>query len=75
MQLLATAGEVAPTAALITEARRALTLNGEHIPPQIFRDFAGGALAGSGTTWVRVWGTGWTRAFAVVNYEQGSSPS
>ena len=36
--LPAPAGEVAPTAALIAEARRAF-LNGEQIPSEIFRDF------------------------------------
>jgi hypothetical protein len=35
--LPATAGEAAATAALIAEARRAFTLNGKQIPPEIFR--------------------------------------
>jgi hypothetical protein len=35
----ATTSEVAPTDALIAEARRAFTLNGKQIPSEIFRDF------------------------------------
>jgi hypothetical protein len=35
----------APTAALIAEVRRAFTLNGKQIPPEIFRDFGDGDLA------------------------------
>jgi hypothetical protein len=66
----ATAGEAAPTAALVPEVHRAFTLNGNQIPPEIFRDFGDGDLADSGTIWVRGWGASWTRAFAVVNYEQ-----
>jgi hypothetical protein len=52
--LAATAGEAAPTAALIAEARRTFTLNGKQIPPEIFRDFGDGDLADSGTIWVTV---------------------
>jgi hypothetical protein len=50
----ATAGEAAPTAALIAEVRRAFTLNGKQIPPEIFRDFGDGDLADSGSIWVTV---------------------
>jgi hypothetical protein len=39
VSLPATASEGRPTAALIAEARRAFTLNGEQIPSEIFRDF------------------------------------
>jgi len=52
--LPARAGETAPTAALIAEARRDFTLNGKQIPPEIFRDFGDGDLADSGTIWVTV---------------------
>jgi hypothetical protein len=52
--LPARAGEAAPTAALIAEARRDFTLNGKQIPPVIFRDFGDGDLADSGTIWVTV---------------------
>jgi hypothetical protein len=47
--LPATAGEAAPAAALIAEVRRAFTLNGKQIPPEIFRDFGDGDLADSGS--------------------------
>jgi hypothetical protein len=50
----ATAGEAPSAAALIAEARRAFTLNGKPIPPEIFRDFGDGDLADSGTIWVTV---------------------
>jgi hypothetical protein len=36
------------------EARRAFTLNGKQIPPEIFRDFRDGDSADSGTIWVTV---------------------
>src|SRR5271157_6261046 len=52
--LPAPAGEAAATAALIAEARRAFTLNGKQIPPEIFRDFGDGDLADSGAIWVTV---------------------
>jgi hypothetical protein len=52
--LPATAGEAAPAAALIAEVRRAFTLNGKQIPPEIFRDFGDGDLADSGSIWVTV---------------------
>jgi hypothetical protein len=52
--LPATAGKAAPTAALVAEARRAFTLNGKQIPPEIFRDFGDGYIADSGTIWVTV---------------------
>jgi hypothetical protein len=41
-------------AALIAEARRAFTLNGKQVPPEIFRDFGDGDLADSGTIWVTI---------------------
>jgi hypothetical protein len=47
--LPATAGDAAPTTALIAEVRRAFTLNGKQIPPEIFRDFGDGDLADSGS--------------------------
>ena len=52
--LPATAGEAAPAAFLIAEVRRAFTLNGKQIPPEIFRDFGDGDLADSGSIWVTV---------------------
>jgi hypothetical protein len=50
----ATAGEAAPTGALIAEVRRFFTLNGKQIPPEIFRDFGDGHLADSASIWVTV---------------------
>jgi hypothetical protein len=47
-------GRAAPTAALIAEVRRAFTLNGQQIPPEIFRDFGDGDLADSASIWVTV---------------------
>lgn len=47
-----TAGKAAPTTAVIAEVRRAFTLNGKQIPPEIFRDFGDRDLADSGTIWV-----------------------
>jgi len=41
-------------AALVAEVRRAFTLNGQVIPPEIFRDFGDGNLADSDTIWVTV---------------------
>jgi hypothetical protein len=56
LQAPATAGgsENRATAALVTEVRRAFTLNGQVIPPEIFRDFGDGNLADSDTIWVTV---------------------
>jgi hypothetical protein len=65
--LPATADEAAPTAALVAEVRRAFTLNGKQIPPEIFRDFGAGEFRNHVGDSVD---TDWTRAFAVVNYEQ-----
>jgi hypothetical protein len=42
------------TAALVAEVRRAFTLNGQVIPPEIFRDFGDGNLADSDAIWVTV---------------------
>jgi hypothetical protein len=41
-------------AALVSEVRRAFTLDGQTIPPEIFRDFGDGDLADSGSIWVTV---------------------
>jgi len=41
-------------AALLSEVRRAFTLHGQPIPPEIFRDFGDGDLADSGAIWVTV---------------------
>jgi hypothetical protein len=41
-------------AALVSEVRRAFTLDGKTIPPEIFRDFGDGDLADSGAIWVTV---------------------
>jgi hypothetical protein len=49
----AAAGEPS-TAAVIAEARRAFTVGGKPIPPEIFRDFGDGDLADSGPIWVTV---------------------
>jgi hypothetical protein len=40
--------------ALVSEVRRAFTLNGQIIPPEIFRDFGDGNLADSDGIWVTV---------------------
>lgn len=40
--------------ALVAEVRRAFTLNGQVIPPEIFRDFGDGNLADSDAIWVTV---------------------
>lgn len=40
--------------ALVSEIRRAFTINGEAIPPEIFRDFGDGNLADSDPIWVTV---------------------
>ena len=50
----ATADDAAAAAALVAEVRQKFTLNGEKIPPEIFRDFGDGDLADSGNIWVTV---------------------
>jgi len=45
---------VGDDAALLSEVRRAFTLHGKPIPPEIFRDFGDGDLADSGSIWVTV---------------------
>ena len=45
---------VAAPASLIAEARRAFTLDGKKIPPEIFRDFGDGDMADSGSIWVTI---------------------
>jgi hypothetical protein len=42
------------TAAEVAEVRRAFTLNGQVIPPEIFRDFGDGNLADSDSIWITV---------------------
>jgi hypothetical protein len=44
----ALAGDTPSTASLIAEVRRAFTMEGKPIPPEIFRDFEDGNLADSG---------------------------
>ena len=44
----------AAASALTTEVRRAFTIHGKPIPPEIFRDFGDGDLADSGSIWVTV---------------------
>ena len=44
----------ASAAALVAEARRAFTLNGKPVPPEIFRDLGDGDIADSGSIWVTV---------------------
>jgi hypothetical protein len=44
----------ADDAASLSEVRRAFTLHGKPIPPEIFRDFGDGDLADSGSIWVAV---------------------
>jgi hypothetical protein len=52
---MAQAGSDAKSAAAqVSEVRRAFTLNGQTIPPEIFRDFGDGDLADSGAIWVTV---------------------
>ena len=52
---LAMAGSVVKgPAALVAEVKRSFTLNGQIIPPEIFRDFGDGDLADSGSIWVTV---------------------
>jgi hypothetical protein len=48
------AGDTPSTASLLSEARRALTIGGKPIPPEIFRDFGDGDMADSGPIWVTV---------------------
>jgi hypothetical protein len=50
----ASADDTPSTASLLSEARRALTINGKPIPPEIFRDFGDGDIADSGPIWVTV---------------------
>lgn len=50
----ASAGDTPSTASLLNEARRALTINGKPVPPQVFRDFGDGDMADSGPIWVTV---------------------
>jgi hypothetical protein len=50
---IARADEASP-AALIGEAKRAFTLNGKPIPPEIFRDFGDGDIADSGAIRVTI---------------------
>jgi hypothetical protein len=51
---VAQAGNDKGAAAQVSEVRRAFTLNGQTIPPGIFRDFGDGNLADSGAIWVTV---------------------
>ena len=44
----------ASAAALVAEVRRAFTLHGKPIPPEIFRDMGDGDVADSGSIWVTV---------------------
>jgi hypothetical protein len=44
----------ASAAALVAEVRRAFTLHGQPIPPEVFRDFGDGDIADSGSIWVSV---------------------
>ena len=44
----ATADDAAAAAALVAEVRQKFTLDGNKIPPEIFRDFGDGDLADSG---------------------------
>jgi hypothetical protein len=50
----ASAGGTPSTASLLSEARRALTIGGKPIPPEIFRDFGDGDMVDSGPIWVTV---------------------
>jgi hypothetical protein len=44
----------AAAAALVAEVKRAFTLNGKPIPPEILRDMGDGDIADSGSIWVTV---------------------
>jgi hypothetical protein len=46
--------EPTPTPTLLAEVRRSFTLDGERIPPEIFRDFGDGNLADSTPIWVTI---------------------
>ena len=46
--------EPTPIAKLLEEVRSSFTLDGERIPPEIFRDFGDGNLADSGPIWVTI---------------------
>jgi hypothetical protein len=48
------AAGAASTASLISEVRRAFTIEGKPIPPEIFRDFGDGDMADSGPIWVTI---------------------
>jgi hypothetical protein len=50
----AQAGSDAKGAALAAEVRKSFTLNGQIIPPEIFRDFGDGNIADSDSIWVTV---------------------
>jgi len=50
----AMAQEAPSAAVLIAEIRHSFTLNGQAIPPEIFRDFGDGDLADSGNIWATV---------------------
>ena len=50
----ATADDAAAAAALVAEVRQKFTLDGNKIPPEIFRDFGDGDLADSSNIWVTV---------------------
>jgi hypothetical protein len=53
--LLARAGsDTKSAAALVAEVKRSFTLNGQVIPPEIFRDFGDGNLADSDSIWITV---------------------
>jgi hypothetical protein len=52
--LLPSAQAGSGAAAQVSEVRRTFTLNGQAIPPGIFRDFGDGNLADSGAIWVTV---------------------
>jgi hypothetical protein len=50
----ASAGGAPSTASLVAEVRRAFTIEGKPIPPEIFRDFGDGDMADSGPIWVTI---------------------
>ncbi len=50
----AATSETKRAAALVAEVRHAFTLNGQAIPPEIFRDFGDGNLADSDSIWITV---------------------
>lgn len=54
MSPTALAGDTPSTASLVAEARRAFSIGGKPIPPEVFRDFGDGDLADSGPIWVTV---------------------